>query len=716
MEGRPKAAWSMENYTIHDVVYKMGLPRTVRVTEGVYSQNEQESLSTGDIVRLDAISEIKRIVTRANLMDEEVTDLQIPLNFQGEVYVYTGKETVYKSVQELIQLFPGYVHVDSPIKAVSLENNNEEEVDLGWGACLKLDRVVSGQGLHCTYCERKICLRPFQRGRFSRIPKNDIMYLKDVIRNFSLPVNVRFMDKLPELNAVLDTNKVSHFSLERVESLVAIVGSVLNSDGSKVSANQLMIALTQATDVEVQVSLTEEKKSMLDSPKNSPQTAKKRPPPVPKRSSSIPSSFGKSLPLQSTLYQQDTSTMTEKAKVASVTPQPPNGGFKSMLTNILRQKPPSLPPRKMSNPETFTHTRRGSVDTGPENRLCAVPPLPSRNRSRPPSDDTHDLAPASTSLSRSPDVAKKLETVTLNKLPPNIGRELFNNSSINGDRISKSSTPTRPLSTTSKTDSSHDSESSEGPNEADYISMEDAKEIKKQIKPPSHRTPPVPPPRDRGSSSSQKLFPPDSLPVTNSDYTVSASQQDHPGYTDQKVPPDAFPRGRLVSPQRDRRAAFTSPRSSVKRGLVPDPQATEDMGVVTRHPLAVFSPSASQNLDEYYSSIPKNYRQSLLLVHKELVSRQYESPQKPTGAVSPISRFPSPPVPNFSNLSVAETVHCFRDCRLNDLADLCEKEGLDGCFIDKLTNADLSRDPFNLSVLHRMKVEQIKQGWRPFYN
>ncbi|XP_062578575.1 uncharacterized protein LOC134240499 isoform X2 [Saccostrea cucullata] len=696
MEARAKAAWSMENYTIHDVVYKMGLPRTVRVTEGVYSQNEQESLSTGDVVRLDAISEIKRIVTRANLLDEEVTDLQIPLNFQGEVYVYTGKETVYKSVQELIQLFPGFVHVDSPIKAVTLENNNEEEVDLGWGACLKLERVVSGQGLHCTYGERKICLRPFQRGKFSRIPKNDIMQLKDVIRNFSLPVNVRFMDKLPELNAVLDTNKVNCFSLERVESLVAIVGSILNSDGSRVSANQLMIALTQATDVEVQISLTEENKSMFSSPQNSPLTSKKRPPPVPKRSSSIPSSFGKSLPLQSNLYQQDTSTMAEKAKIASVTPQPPNRGYKTMLTNILGTKPPVLPPRKMSNPESFTQPRRGSVDTGSENRLCAVPPLPARNRSRPPSDDTHDLTLTGNILSRSPDVAKKPETVTLNKLPPNIGRELFNNSSKSGDRNSKSSTPTRPLSNTSRADSSHDSESSDGPNEADYISMEDAKEIKKQMKPTIHKTRPVPPSRDRGSNSSQKL----DLPLTNSDNLVSASQQDQ------------LSRGRLVSPRLEQRSAFTSPRTSIKRGLIPEPPAIEE--VVTRRP--VFSPAASQNLDEYYSSIPKTYRQSLVLVHKELVSRQHESPQKPTGAVSPISRLPSPPVPNFSNLSVAELVHCFRECRLNELAALCEKEGLDGCFIDKLTNADLSREPFNLTVLHRMKVEQIKQGWRPFYN
>ena len=78
-----------------------------------------------------------------------------------------------------------------------------------------------------------------------------------------------------------------------------------------------------------------------------------------------------------------------------------------------------------------------------------------------------------------------------------------------------------------------------------------------------------------------------------------------------------------------------------------------------------------------------------------------------------MARLPAPVESNFSTLSVAETARCFRECRLNQLADLCEKEALDGCFIDKMTPEDLSKEPFNLTVLHRMKVEQIKNGWRP---
>lgn len=379
MENEAKAIWSMETYTIHDVVYKMGLPRTVRVMEGIYSQNEQESLSTGDVIRLDAISEIKRVITRASLTDGEVADLQIPLSYEGQVYIYTGTETVYKSVQELIQLFPGNVHVDSPIKAAALDEK-EGDVELPRGACLSLDGVVSGQGLYCTHGKRKICLRPFQRGRFSRIPKNEIMYLKDVIRIFSLPVNVRFMGQIPEVEESLDTGKVCYFSLERVESVIAIVGYELNPDGSRVPDSQLSVALTQATDVEVQVSREEEAKPLSQSPKISPIIKNKRPPPVPKRSSSIPNSFGKTLPLPQAKYPNHTALVVNST-VLPVTSQQVSGGNKTVSS--FGSKAPIPPPRKMSSPSAFPTARPSPIDVTLDS-ICAVPPLPSRNR--PPSD------------------------------------------------------------------------------------------------------------------------------------------------------------------------------------------------------------------------------------------------------------------------------------------------------------------------------------------
>nr|XP_022318687.1 uncharacterized protein LOC111121624 [Crassostrea virginica] len=692
MESREKAAWSLETYTIHDVVYKMGLPRTVRVTEGVYSHNEHESLSTGDIIRLEAVSELKRVTTRASLMDGDVTDLQIPLTNNSRVYVYTGTETVYKSVQELIHLFPGFVHVDSPIKVVTLNEAGKEgeEVELAWGSCLKLEKVASGQGLHCTCGQNKVCLRPFQRGRFSRIPKNDILSFQNVIKSFSLPVKVRFLERPPELSAVLDTSQVNYFSLERVESEVAIVGIGLRPDGTSTTETKITIALTQANDVEVQVSLKGETPSMPTVPKSVP-TGKEASPSGATEVQQYSEFFWEMSALTSYASGNQASPgMGDNSNVASVNPTSFSGGKRIMFGSKL----PVHPPRKMSNPETFKEISQKSFGASMENKLCAVPPLPARTRT--PSDEALDV-PNLHALSKIfSEVSKKTETaLTLNKLPPELGKQLFNSiGSSSSNSNSKASTPTKPMSNRSSVNSISGS-SSDNDNEAEYISMESTRLLrKKPVAPPiatqqnKHPTPralPNLPPRNRGSNSSQNTV------ISEDEY--SAIPPNYGGDQTCIV-------GGLVMPFADQRMRIEE-----------IPNNTINEGVVSRHAGTMLLPKSSHNLDEFYSSIPRAFRQSLVLVHKEFFTRQFDG--KPTGAVSPMARLPAPVESNFSTLSVAETARCFRECRLNQLADLCEKEALDGCFIDKMTPEDLSKEPFNLTVLHRMKVEQIKNGWRP---
>lgn len=601
MGTKGKTAWSLETYTIRDVVYKMGLPRTVRVTEGVYSQNEQESLSTGDVIRLEEVSELRRVMTRTTLMDGDVTDLQIPLNHNAPVYVYTGSETVYKSVQELIHLFPGHVHVDSPIKVVTLDQGGGEgeEIDLSWGACLKLDKVASGQGLHCTCGNKRVCLRPFQRGKFSRIPKNDIMCFKDVIRNFSLPIKVRFMEKPPELSSVLDISQVNYFSLERVESEVAIVGHELKPDGSRVSDNQLTVAMTQANDVEVQICLKNETPPAVSqsSPRVTTRAEKKRPPPVPQRSSSIPSSFGKSVPLIKTRLMNQ-QVPVDHSNVASVNPQPASVGNRTGLLSSFGAKLPVLPPRKMSNPETMKEIHRGGIGLlSQENKLCAVPPLPAR--SRPPSEEATDITLHTTLGRNTPEIVKKLETgLTLNKLPPELGRQLFNNNSNSSgggsNRNSKSNTPTKPLSNRSSVDdyqSLEDSDSSENADEAEYISMASTSKLLK-------RKPPTP---IRGTQQTTQPTPstaPD-VPLRN---RSNSSSQNHAGLIAglaQNVV------SRRVSPLREQQQAPV-PAITIETASVQGVPMNEGVVSVMQVPIS------SQNLDQYYTSIPKVRVVSLL--------------------------------------------------------------------------------------------------------
>lgn len=54
----------------------------------------------------------------------------------------------------------------------------------------------------------------------------------------------------------------------------------------------------------------------------------------------------------------------------------------------------------------------------------------------------------------------------------------------------------------------------------------------------------------------------------------------------------------------------------------------------------------------------------------------------------------------FVVLFVVDIVCCFWECWFIELVDFCEKEGLDGCFIDKLIFDDFSKDFFNFIVLY----------------
>lgn len=61
----------------------------------------------------------------------------------------------------------------------------------------------------------------------------------------------------------------------------------------------------------------------------------------------------------------------------------------------------------------------------------------------------------------------------------------------------------------------------------------------------------------------------------------------------------------------------------------------------------------------------------------------------------------------FVVLFVVDMVCCFWECWFIELVDFCEKEGLDGCFIDKLIFDDFSKDFFNLLFCIEWKLSKL---------
>ncbi|XP_053396504.1 uncharacterized protein LOC123551057 [Mercenaria mercenaria] len=68
----------------------------------------------------------------------------------------------------------------------------------------------------------------------------------------------------------------------------------------------------------------------------------------------------------------------------------------------------------------------------------------------------------------------------------------------------------------------------------------------------------------------------------------------------------------------------------------------------------------------------------------------------------------------FYQYSVLETSHCFRHCGLEQFADECLKNRLDGSFFRNFNLQVMKRDPFHLSTFEVLKVRKIIfEGWRP---
>lgn len=66
-----------------------------------------------------------------------------------------------------------------------------------------------------------------------------------------------------------------------------------------------------------------------------------------------------------------------------------------------------------------------------------------------------------------------------------------------------------------------------------------------------------------------------------------------------------------------------------------------------------------------------------------------------------------------TSLSVEELSASLRECGMSKLAKTCERELLDGAFINGLTTRELKVSPFFLSPVELKKIQMMKEGWRP---
>ncbi|XP_050403568.1 uncharacterized protein LOC126819503 [Patella vulgata] len=71
------------------------------------------------------------------------------------------------------------------------------------------------------------------------------------------------------------------------------------------------------------------------------------------------------------------------------------------------------------------------------------------------------------------------------------------------------------------------------------------------------------------------------------------------------------------------------------------------------------------------------------------------------------------PVKPFSDLTVEELKDVFKLCKLSSLAKICGKEAYDGKMFSVFSKENLRSKPFRLKSTDLIKLDRIKQGWRP---
>ncbi|XP_056017990.1 uncharacterized protein LOC125668602 isoform X4 [Ostrea edulis] len=201
--------WSRETFSILTIVND-DLPTIVKVADGYYCENEAESFSNGDLIKLD----FKRHYTKVKAQAVDVTSLEqddesnidreilIPLGYHGKLNVCCFKDT-FHSMRELVKFSPRFVRVGAPFNAYR-GRRWTTPIRIFTSDQLELDREIPDMGIVCQINKTKILI-PFDTDILCFLIPDETQYtIREVIETFKLPQYVRFIE--PEFERFMTEN------------------------------------------------------------------------------------------------------------------------------------------------------------------------------------------------------------------------------------------------------------------------------------------------------------------------------------------------------------------------------------------------------------------------------------------------------------------------------------------------------------------------------
>lgn len=169
--------------------YGSTLPKIVKIAEGFYGNNNEDTLETDQIIVIYKIEKQKMLLG----LDNYKREVCVPRNAKNKVLLLPpGSEEEYNSIQELFD-----VH-QKPYFRV-LEDIPSHEISSETTLILLGGRPVRNNFVKCELIglhDSKEILLPIQlRGKFQPLLDPREYYLEEVLEQFQVPVNIRFVNQ-----------------------------------------------------------------------------------------------------------------------------------------------------------------------------------------------------------------------------------------------------------------------------------------------------------------------------------------------------------------------------------------------------------------------------------------------------------------------------------------------------------------------------------------
>ncbi|KAJ8305689.1 hypothetical protein KUTeg_016234 [Tegillarca granosa] len=182
--------WNDENFTIEQIVKQKGLPQAVRVCEGFCGLDETINFSCGDYLALDSIKPQTNVT--AKYIDQKGRSISsrfnIPIGYSGKVKLMY-RHRVFKTVEELIKVFPRYVEVK---KAITV-HGEDKPFELPYGSQIELEKVFKSKGIMCKYIDKSFLLSIEDNIEWSSVLDPNEYTIKEIVDRWSLPQYVEFL-------------------------------------------------------------------------------------------------------------------------------------------------------------------------------------------------------------------------------------------------------------------------------------------------------------------------------------------------------------------------------------------------------------------------------------------------------------------------------------------------------------------------------------------